>query len=1077
LTLIACALIGGVVAPAASADRDYTLRFGQVDRGNVAIVANTSMTCPTSVSTCADGRNGTGGDAIRNSMYVMTHVDVDADATTFNSSSADLRLPDGATVLFAGLYWGSDTKAGTGGVDAPDAAAKGTVKFSTTAGWSYQTVTATQIDTSRVFPTRYQGFADVTDRVKAAGPGTYAVANVQAATGSDNFGGWGLVVAYRDPAEGVHWLGVYDGFRQFTDDNVYNTTLGGFRTPDTGTVGADFGMLTYEGDLGVPGDITQLNGKDLSDPLHAAGNYWNSRITDRGQYVHAKNPDYLHQMGHEASVMEIDGYLPNAATSVPLRLGVSTDYLQTGPITLVSDQATSPPSSATAPAISGTARDGETLTASNGTWTGGTPMTFTPQWRRCTTTCTDIEGATGTSYTLAAADASATLRVVVTAKNADGSTAATSAPTETVAARAPVNTALPSVSGTARDGETLTASAGTWNGTPTIGYGFRWRRCAATCADIPGETGSTYALTADDVGKTIRVAITATNDGGSVSAVSLATTVVAAQAPSNSDLPGISGTARDGETLTASTGTWTGTPTIGYAYQWRRCNSGCTDVGTGPSYSLKAADVGATLHVEVTATNGGGSAAAGSAATPVIAARPPVSTALPTVSGTALEGETLTASAGTWTGTPTIGHAYQWRRCAATCTDIAGAEASTYALTADDVGKTIRVAVTGSNGGGSATAVSDATGAILARPPAHGARPAITGTAVDGERLEASAGAWSGTPAFAYQWQRCGDAGCADVDGATATTYDLSPADIGRTMRVTVTATNAGGTGTVVSDPTPTVAARKPASTSGPAITGTPRDGEPLTTSTGEWTGTPAITHTYQWRRCDGDVCTDLPGATSDTYVPTAADVGQQIRVAVTATNAGGSVTASSVPTAAVLARVVPPVEAPPVPKPPMEQPRGEVLSTRVDSPPQPPPACDPLQMTRTHSSRRTTLRLRFRVDRPITSLNLAMPAALLPARTATPRVVGRLRLQRGAKLGRPVALRFQPGLKLALTPGTTPRLRLTRSGARLTGLPRNARLVDLTLYSAPAKKPATATVRAEARTAAGKLLLASCTG
>ncbi len=79
----------------------------------------------------------------------------------------------------------------------------------------------------------------------------------------------------------------------------------------------------------------------------------------------------------------------------------------------------------------------------------------------------------------------------------------------------PANTSLPTVSGTAREGSTLTAAAGTWTGSPT-GFAHQWRRCnasGASCVDIPSATGATHVLTAADVGSTIRVLVTADERG------------------------------------------------------------------------------------------------------------------------------------------------------------------------------------------------------------------------------------------------------------------------------------------------------------------------------------------------------------------------------------------------------------------------------------------------------------------------------------------------------------------------------------------------------------------------------------
>jgi hypothetical protein len=115
-------------------------------------------------------------------------------------------------------------------------------------------------------------------------------------------------------------------------------------------------------------------------------------------------------------------------------------------------------------------------------------------------------------------------------------------------------------------------------------------------------------------------------------------------APVNTAEPKITGTAQVGETLTASTGTWTSASTISYAYQWRRCNTqgnGCANIGgaDSSSYLVRGADQGNTLRVRVTARNADGSATATSNATDVVKPRgstpPPAATGCPSGSGTA----------------------------------------------------------------------------------------------------------------------------------------------------------------------------------------------------------------------------------------------------------------------------------------------------------------------------------------------------------------------------------------------------------------------------------------------------------
>ena len=189
------------------------------------------------------------------------------------------------------------------------------------------------------------------------------------------------------------------------------------------------------------------------------------------------------------------------------------------------------PQNTAAPTVSGNAREGETVTAGNGTWSN-TPTKFAYQWQRCGadgTGCADVAGAQNATYNVAGADVDHTLRVAVTASNADGQSTASSKTTGVVSSKGdPVSTGKPAISGTARVGEELTASNGTWTGGVTS-FGYQWQRCSAGgtgCADVSGATGKTYGVRSADAGNVLQVVVTATNASGTTSATSPTTATV-----------------------------------------------------------------------------------------------------------------------------------------------------------------------------------------------------------------------------------------------------------------------------------------------------------------------------------------------------------------------------------------------------------------------------------------------------------------------------------------------------------------------------------------------------------------------
>jgi hypothetical protein len=196
------------------------------------------------------------------------------------------------------------------------------------------------------------------------------------------------------------------------------------------------------------------------------------------------------------------------------------------------------------PFITGTARVGEVLTAHNGTWESN-PTTFRYRWLRCNANgfaCLLLT-ADGQTFRLHDVDVGHTLRVRVTATNADGSTNARSEPSDIVVSNAAplTNTARPTITGTARVGEELTATEGTWTGNPTS-FTFQWQRCdidAVTCLDVAGATGRTYGVRIADLGFRIRVLVTAHKNDRTGTASSAPTEVVQPTTPVTNKRPTI----------------------------------------------------------------------------------------------------------------------------------------------------------------------------------------------------------------------------------------------------------------------------------------------------------------------------------------------------------------------------------------------------------------------------------------------------------------------------------------------------------------------------------------------------------
>ena len=484
-----------------------------------------------------------------------------------------------------------------------------------------------------------------------------------------------------------------------------------------------------------------------------------------------------------------------------------------------------------APTISGAAQVGETLTADTSGIAdsdGLTNVSYSYQWiSNDGTSDSDITDATGSSYTLVAANKDKTIKLRVSftddANNAETLTSATTG----VVAGAPLTATFENVSGS-HDGQTAFTLELTFSKSPALS--FRTLKFHAFTVDdgtvkrakrIEKGSNIRWNITvAPDSDADVTVTLPETTDcadsgavcmgdGRKLSAPVSATIAGPEQNSSATGTPTISGTEQVGETLSADTSgisDLNGLSNATFSYQWVRSDSANdTDISgaTGQTYTLATADAGNTVKVRVSFTDDDGhSETLTSAATGEVQQPTNVSaTGLPTIAGTPQVGETLTADTsgiGDANGLTGVQYAYQWIRNDGTSNaDISGATGQTYTLATADAGNTVKVRVSFTDDDGhSETLTSAATGEVQ-QPTNVSATglPTITGTPQVGETLTADtsgigdANGLTGVQ-YAYQWIRNDGTSDADISSATGSAYTLVDDDLGRTIKVRVSFTD-----------------------------------------------------------------------------------------------------------------------------------------------------------------------------------------------------------------------------------------------------------------------------------------------
>jgi hypothetical protein len=280
---------------------------------------------------------------------------------------------------------------------------------------------------------------------------------------------------------------------------------------------------------------------------------------------------------------------------------------------------------------------------------------------------------------------------------------------------APVNTASPTISGTPVVGSALTSSSGSWSRSPTA-YVYQWEDCDSSggqCVAIPAAVSSSYTPTGNDVGHALRSVVTAVNAGGATSASSSPTAPVVAATP---PAPTAAFTFSPSSPVTGESVYFAGgasscaaTP-CSYAWADDPPSGGSWPLGTGQSIDFTFQQTG-TKYVTLTVTDSLNRTSTVEHNV-LVGSGTPTNTSAPSITGNPQQGQTLTASPGSWSGSPTS-YAYQWQDCQSSgCANISGATGSTYALQSSDVGDAVDVVVTASNSAGSGTATSARTAVV-----------------------------------------------------------------------------------------------------------------------------------------------------------------------------------------------------------------------------------------------------------------------------------------------------------------------------------------------------------------------------
>ena len=383
-----------------------------------------------------------------------------------------------------------------------------------------------------------------------------------------------------------------------------------------------------------------------------------------------------------------------------IRTTASNSLAQVVKFSASTQAVTSAPRLLLSPVVSGTRTAGSELRVSEGTWASYPEPLTSYQWFRCSSQlpsvsirlpsqCTEILGATGSTYTLSSLDYGAYITASTTKQNLIGDSSVWSVATS-VTNQAPELETPPALSYSYTSSSvTLTINQGSWLGIPAPTFSYQTFVCSEEVSNVSEEldqgceplsgtfTNSAFTLSGESwtetLGKHILVKVTATNLVGDKSVYTASSPAISSQ-PRATQAPAITGLRQVGGVLTVSAGTWVGhpLPLTQPTYQWVRCDeanffsaaSNCNSIegATSSSYTQTFADAGKFIAATVTRTNDIGSGVALTSSPTVTNAMPSLLVS-PSLSGDISLGSQVTVSQGSWQGFPAPTFSFNWFEC------------------------------------------------------------------------------------------------------------------------------------------------------------------------------------------------------------------------------------------------------------------------------------------------------------------------------------------------------------------------------------------------------------------------------